>query len=650
MRRRRHGSGALLAFCAIGIIVMSIMVFTQGYLAGALGQTDAVLAGRQAEYLADGALAEALLRLQESRNTEFAGLFQAGSSFAVDPDLTASLALPGMSVDTVLFSKGASQDFHGDGRGFFGTISIEATVGVPRRVARAAGISTYRTVRHDFEYKGVLQGPPAEYADKMLFAREMRGLPEMKLWYEEDLQDAWDEVRQDTDDAVREDAQEVADSFGDFVDFAGDAADLLGRMLDWPASISGIGAAGVTEIVYDIPDIDVEPQDLPGLVAGVVDAVADPQVVDLKVKLDGNGDYYFDAQVCAPVLGCHGPKGWTYDADFLPSVKDVVVVVLEDSIEKAIEEVLPGLTAYEARSQLEQISMVDTSQFMDIIDGGDYPLPELVRDSDWPPFRTDAEPLGEPAYVLGARGTVTHDELLLHPPDVPPQYPDSPLNDPAFDVVRSFDPFVWRDLLINESPPLASLQLPFAVYPGEWRAWFDPYFEAWDTELRRLEEVISLGEQPDANLMTPEYWATMAAYEFPDPGTGLAYIQSRWGRAGAVYRFTGGGDVQLGGLNGHGTFTTMGGGDLGVGGAGTGSHTVVAGQVTVNGSARAAIFSSDEPVLFDGASVTGVVAAAGLKNVGRDELDPFTITHDPMEGDLTFSVCEYPVSVVVERE
>jgi hypothetical protein len=36
--------------------------------------------------------------------------------------------------------------------------------------------------------------------------------------------------------------------------------------------------------------------------------------------------------------------------------------------------------------------------------------------------------------------------------------------------------------------------------------------------------------------------------------------------------------------------------------------------------------------------------------VGRDELDPFTINYDPMEGDLTFSVCEYPISVVVERE
>ena len=165
--------------CAIGIVVMSIMVFTQGYLSGALSQTDAVLAGRQAEYLAD-AIAEALLRVQESRNTEFVGLFQGGSSMAVDPDLTSSLALPGMSVDTVVFSLNDSQDFHGDGRGFYGTVSIEATVGVPRRVARAAGISTYRTVRHDFEYKGVLQGPPADYADKMLFAREMRGLPEMK--------------------------------------------------------------------------------------------------------------------------------------------------------------------------------------------------------------------------------------------------------------------------------------------------------------------------------------------------------------------------------------------------------------------------------------------------------------------------------------
>lgn len=648
MIRRRAGSGALLAFCAIGVIVMSIMVFSQGYLSGVLSQTDAVLAGRQAEYLADGAIAEALLRVQEARNTEFVGLFQGGSSMSIAPELTASLALPGMSVETVLFSQGSSVDFHGDGRGFYGTVSVEATVGVPRRVARAAGINTYRTVRHDFEYKGVLQGPPAEYGDKMLFAREMRGLPEMENWYEDDLQPAWEQARANVQTSIEEDAQEVADTFGAFVEFAGRAADLLGRMLDWPGSISGIGAAGVTTINYgDIDHINVRPEDispLPNFLIGGITSLFDPEVEELTIHLDGKGDYLFDGQRC-PLGVCVGPREWVYAAPFIPSVKEVVIEVLDEAIEQAIEDVLPGLSAQEARTQLEQIAAVDTSQFLDILSGGDYPLAELV----WPPFREDGATLSEPAYVLGARASVTHDELLIHPPAVPQPMPESPLNRSEFNPYRSFDPFRWRDLLINEAPPMASLQVPFAVFPGEWAEYVDPYVAAWDTELRRLEEVISLGDQPEENLITPAYWAAMAAYEFPDPATGLAYIQSRWGQAGAVYRFAGGGDVQLGGLTGHGTFTTKDGGTLGVGGAGTGSHTVVAGQVTVNGSTRAAIYSSEQPVRFDGASVTGIVAAAGLANAGRDELDPFTISYDPMEGDLTFSVCEYPVSVVVER-
>jgi hypothetical protein len=619
----------LLGIAAIGVVVMSIMLFTQGYLSQALNQADAVLAGRRAEYLSDAALAEALWILQTGRNSTYQSLFD-GSATTIQPTRAQALAPPGTVVADVSAEVNDLTDFHGDGRGYYGQVLLKGQVGVPRRVSRALGISAWRTVQLGFEFRNVDMAPPTNFADKMLYVHEMKDLERVQTWYYEEVQERWEQVRVSTQQEIKRDADVVVGIFADLIAFMGKASDLLNRTDEWPDILSSIG--GGPHWYSLSPKVKV---DGPGFgIRAEAEAV--------RVYLDSNGD--------VKGKGKFGPirRSWEKSGrSEVPAIRPVIREVVDDALEELTQAIF-GEGKDTALSALEEAAGKSANTFYGASNSNLAPLSQMARDVQWPKFRNDGADLSAPAYVAADRLTVNQDELLIHPPNPPSPFLDSPLN--GLTAWRNFEVVKWRDV-VRQNFNDGSLTDPFTDTPDLWEEYFVPYHAAWETELRRYQELIHLDQAPDETPITPAYWAKMAAYEFPDTATGQAYITSRWGRAGAVYRFLASGSLDIGTHSGSAAFVaSVDNLNFDVSGESAGAKIVAARKLDLTGTTRAMLFSPETPIRFDGNGVSGIVAAGGLLNDGSSDLDHFNLTHDPFDDSTReISISEYPVFFAIDR-
>lgn len=625
---RRRGAGAVLAVAVLGVIVLSVLVLTQGYLSDSISRADAVLAGRQAEYVADAAVSEALWKLQEGRNAAFRDLFVSGGTVTISPDLTRGVTASGVTLEDVTIEVGSQNEFHGDGRGHYGAVDLSGTARVSRRVARITGTSSYRRVMRRYEYKSVQQGPHPDFQPYTLYARQLVGLPAVEQWYIAQLQAEWERVRAGYVAAIKEDADEVVRVITNLQGFVQRVIDALVYARDWPNMLSDRIAGRDSWSLNPKPDIELGP-----LSIGKVDKV--------RLELDGNGDAHADA----PIGG-----GWKNDRSEIPPVRPLIRDYLYGKLRDALEQFFPGMVnpgtstvqlLDDAVAELSLITEPPFDAFYTASESNMSPVDPLV----WRAFREDGADLTAPATFTVPQ--LRHDELILKL-EPKPTLPDSPLRRTSFPLI--FDPDGWRNIL-NKGPGAnyAGLKDPFLDADDLWDAAFAPYLQAWSDELQRYEELILLANAPGETPITYDYWGTMASYEFPDPGTMSAYIASRWGgNAGAVYRFPGG-SLDLGSFQGDATFAAQGA--VTVQGSPAGAMNVVTrDRLSVGGAVRANLMSSEAPVRFDGATVTGMVAARGLGNAGAGALDPFTIVYDPFAGaPWTVNVSEYPVALLVDR-
>lgn len=648
-RSPRLGAGALLGISIIGVVVLSIMLLGQGFLSGAVSITDATLAGRQAEYLADAAVNEAYYLLQTGRNDAFLGLFMGGGGTSIAPARTQAAAPPGVTVADVEVVVEAANDFHGDGRGFYGTVALVAKVSVPRRVARVLGTSAYRTARHAYEYKAVQQGPPAEFADKMLYARKLDKLPDVERWYKEAVQDRWEAARVDAERRLQALVQDLVDRLTHHSGFAGDVHTLLDYTWNWPTNLSAIGSSNPWFHNFT-PDTELDPN---GGWGGVCDALGTLKLIDINIYAQQVGDVRWKCAWAGP-----DRDGWINGHPGVPAAGTILRKVVEDELNSRIALVWPeaGDTPG-ALARLQTIMNADTGPLTAAV--ASPVLKQRAADGDpaagnWPKFREDGITGGalanQPAHVKGSHGTITSDELLLHPPNKPSPFPADPLTD--LGNWRSYDNEKWYQLaLAAYAPILAAIER----FVQEWEKFLEDwngvtYLRKWQEELQRLESKISFGSAPDETPIGRAYWDRMAAYRFPSIAEGIDYIAEKGGRAQAVYSFEAGGGLDVS-MAGDATFVAAGDGvSFSVSGNGAGAKNIAARTLQVGGSVRAALFSPENPVRFGGGSVTGLVATDGLFNDGSNQLDAFTITHDAFDGAaVTVSISEYPAQVTIDR-
>lgn len=667
----RRGAGALLAVSIIGVGVVATMLLGQGFLSGALSLTDAARAGRQAEYLADAALAEAYHLLQVGRNDVHQAMFMGGGGTTIAPERTRARAADGVTVYDVDVVIDTANDFHGDGRGYHGTVTLTASAAVPRRVARLLGTSAYRTTRHTYEYKAVQQGPPAAFADMMLYLSRLDGLPEVERWYHEEVRDPWDEIREDAEETLIDEVEDLADRLEKFRRFSRDARDLLQEVRDWPGNLTAIGGQSPWFHDFD-PDSELVPI---GKLAGLCDAVGTLQIIDVNIYAQKDGDLRWKCDgaavsAAAAVAGVVGvgsgsADGWKEGHPAVPSAASV----LEEVIDRALHHGPPGIGVIPeywqqaghvdvALARLDEIGAADTGAVKALVEATPL-LKERAVDGDaaagdWPRFREDGITGGalgtRPAHVAASHGSVESKELLLEPPNRPSPFLDSPLVE--LKDYRDFDIQEFYELFEQDFAPIETAVKDFQE---DWEKFLEDwngvtYLADWEEELRRYEELIALDATPEEGPLARAYWDRMAAYRFPSVGEGLDYIQSRWGEAGAVYSFAGGGGLDLG-IPGDATFVGADDGvSFAVSGAGAGAKNVAARNISVAGSARGALLSPDSPVRFDGGSVEGIVCADGLYNDGSTELDPFRITHDAFaDAGITVSISESPLAVTLDR-
>lgn len=618
---RRSGSGALLGIAAIGVVVMASLVLTQGYLSGAINLTDAVITGRQAEYLADAAAREAYAKLQAQRNAD-PSMFLSGGGTSIEPTETRALAGAGVTIDPVQVTVTQGGDFHGDGRGTYGSVDLVAVARVPRRVARALGTSSYRSVKLAFEFKAVQQGAPAPFAGWPLYVTSLRGLPRVKDWYDTRIKGEWTRVREKTIEEVQKDADQMVAMISSYRDFIQRAYDYLKYAVDWPDMLQDpVGGQDVWNVT---PDCQVG-----GF--GPLDA----ELVDVRLRYDSNGD----ARIREPSLT--GDRyNWHNNQPKIPAVRPELKARVESEIREKLGEYLGITDIQTALNELRSIAEKNPEDFYSVSET----RPFVLADPAWREFRLDGRSLTSPAHV--EEGVLRHEQLVLVPP-APPNY--GTLSDPLLDIDpgwKRYDRAKWFDEFQAVFRP--HWAAPFLLLPEKWEELMDPYVAAWTEKLESYEQLIKLDTAADENLLTYDYWARMAAYEFPDSGTMAGWIGSHGGRAAAVYRFPAG-SVDLSGLPGDATFAAATG--LTVQGSSEGvKNAVSGGSLTVGGAVRAALLAKAQAVEFGGATVTGTVATSGLRNAGAEELEPFTINHEDLSaGSVTVSICEYPTRVLLDR-
>lgn len=627
--RRRSGSGAILGFAVIGVVVLSIMVLSQGYLQGAISQADAILAGRQAEYLADGAMAEALYRLQVERNGAYQGMFMGGGSASITPSTAQGITAGGVTVGDVDVTIESAADIQGDGRGYAGRVVLGAAAFVPRRVARVLGTGVSRSVVSAHEYRAVQQGPPEPFAQWPLYVNRLRDLREVERWYIEEVQEEWKRVREDTQAQVEMDARDIVSAFTPYQAFAGQVNTYTQAWFDWPPTLPAV-----------LGEFPLSPYVSVSWRWGPVSGSAD--VKKIRLKLTANGD----AEVTNGPFGLG--NGWKNNRDEIPEMLPIIEEAVREGIETVVENVYwEALTVEDFLTRTAELRDADAAGFPGRVSAGpgQYQLQPLT----WRDFREDNADLMSPAHF--EQSPLTADDLLLKAPDhnqlVKPVFPDSPIRmikDAGFPL--SFDGQRWDEALMD-SPPLAEMNFAFEDFKTLWTEAFPDYQDEWEKELQRYEDLILLQTSAPEDLARPPYWRAFASYRFPDAGTMASYIAARWGSACSVYDYPGG--AAPAGLAGDATFVADG--DVSVSGSGGGVKNYVSGAgMSISGAARGAFMALESPLDFGGATVTGTVVTKGLRNGGPEELEPFTIEHDALaEAGITVSISEYPVMVAMSR-
>lgn len=658
-RRTRRASGALLAFSAIGVVVMSIMVFTQGFLRGAVRRTDAVMAGRTAEALASAAANEALLEVQRERNGAYqAYFFGGGGSFSVPVPETQGLAPDGVQVyevDVEVSPPVAVQGLYGGQ----GSITIVASAAVPRRIARTLGTSSYRTVTSTYQYKTALVAAPDPYDQYTLYVQSLAQLGELRDWYQREIVDYWNlTVRDQVEQGLRDDAEAMVEMLTRFQGFVRDVRNVIDLFHQWPDRIPGPGIAGVQEWTVD-PKIDVKVEagggGLAGLAGGLLGALGnllfDIHITKVKLHLDPTpmGEAYVD--ISGFGSGAPGVPDDEYHArPEIPAIRPLVQEEVDQKIEEKILEYFgEAMTVQQALDHLAEILAVDLEQFHQV--ANTVPGFELAE-VDFGDFReVDDSPLT--LAVVSTKSPLTADDLQLEPPpgNLTPRLPDSPLQElrrqPRF---SEFTPEVWRSEILGGMTGFAQ---PFVDFQTEWPEVFTDYLQAWSTLLSEYHEQFQLIDPPHLPPSGPlsyDWWAPIAAYQFPNQAAMQDWISAK-GEIGAVYRMAPGQSmsVQFGALPpGDGVFLTDS--TMTASGRSAGSKVVVSrGQMTVDGQVEAAVFAQERPVLTDGARIDGLLATSGLYNDTDTELMDFTITYQPPTPAERVVICEYPVASSLER-